>query len=97
VLMDREGNALDRALLTAAMLQAAGHTVRLAHGRLSRERAAALLPMLVAGRDRWLRGSAEAPMSPVSPAGEAHLSSLESSTAEVVTRLGNRCMTRPSG
>jgi hypothetical protein len=47
VLMDRQGNDLDRALLLAALLQRAGQTVRLAHGQLSRERAAALLPSLL--------------------------------------------------
>lgn len=47
VLMDRQGNDLDRALLLAALLQEAGQTIRLAHGRRSREEAAALLPILV--------------------------------------------------
>lgn len=34
VLMDRQGNALDRALLLAALLRTGGHTVRLAHADL---------------------------------------------------------------
>lgn len=50
VLMDRQGNDLDRALLLAALLEGAGQTVRLAHGQLPRERAAALLPALVIAR-----------------------------------------------
>lgn len=50
VLMDREGNSLDRALLLATLLEKAGHTVRLAHGELTREQAVELLPDLVARR-----------------------------------------------
>lgn len=50
VLMDRQGNSLDRALLLAALLREAGQTVRLAHGQRSREQAADLLPMLLAPR-----------------------------------------------
>jgi hypothetical protein len=46
VLMDRRGNSLDRAVLLATLLEKAGQTVRLAHGRLTREQAAALLPAL---------------------------------------------------
>jgi hypothetical protein len=47
VLMDRQGNSLDRALLMAALLERAGHTVRLAHGELTPEQATDLLPTLV--------------------------------------------------
>lgn len=43
VLLDRQGNALDRALLLATLLEVAGHEVRLAHVELPRERASALL------------------------------------------------------
>jgi hypothetical protein len=52
VLMDRQGNDLDRALLLSALLKVAGHTTRLAHGQLSSEQAAALLPRLSARRHR---------------------------------------------
>jgi hypothetical protein len=48
VLMDRQGNSLDRALLLADLLQRAGHSVRLAHADLPPARAAELLPALVA-------------------------------------------------
>jgi hypothetical protein len=48
VLMDRQGNSLDRALLLARLLETAGHSVRLAHGELTEEEAAAVLPALVA-------------------------------------------------
>ena len=50
VLMDRQGNSLDRALLLAALLTAAGHAPRLAHGDLPAGRAGDLLPELVARR-----------------------------------------------
>ncbi len=47
VLLDRQGNSLDRALLLASLLEAAGHSVRLAHAELPRERAASLLTDLI--------------------------------------------------
>ena len=50
VLLDRQGNSLDRALLLATLLDKAGHKVRLAHGTMSRDRAVGLLPALVARR-----------------------------------------------
>ena len=43
VLMDRLGNSLDRALLLHSLLTIAGHTARLAHGRLPDSQVAALL------------------------------------------------------
>ena len=46
VLLDRQGNSLDRALLLADLLGRAGHEVRLAHARLDAARARALLPSL---------------------------------------------------
>ena len=50
VLMDRQGNSLDRAVLLATLLESAGHTVRLAHGELTRQQAFDVLPLLVADR-----------------------------------------------
>jgi hypothetical protein len=50
VLMDRMGNSLDRALLLAALLQQAGHSVRLAHGRLTGRQAAGALARLDGAR-----------------------------------------------
>ena len=50
VLMDRQGNSLDRAILLAKLLERAGYTVRLAHGELTREQVLNLLPGLVADR-----------------------------------------------
>jgi len=50
VLMDRQGNSLDRALLLAALLTEAGHAPRLAHADLPAARASELLPELVARR-----------------------------------------------
>jgi hypothetical protein len=50
VLMDRQGNSLDRAILLAVLLQRAGHTVRLAHGDLPRDQVLELLPRLEVNR-----------------------------------------------
>jgi hypothetical protein len=46
VLMDRQGNSLDRALLLAALLREAGHEVRLARGELTEAQAMELLPLV---------------------------------------------------
>ncbi|MBE3073301.1 MAG: hypothetical protein IMZ67_10015 [Acidobacteria bacterium] len=43
VLMDRRGNSLDRALLLAALLKAAGRNARLAHGALAQAQVTALM------------------------------------------------------
>jgi hypothetical protein len=48
VLMDRQGNSLDRALLLARLLKISGHSVRLARGELTPDEATAALPALVA-------------------------------------------------
>jgi hypothetical protein len=50
VLMDRQGNSLDRATLLAALLVEAGHEARLARADLPARRAQELLPGLVARR-----------------------------------------------
>ena len=50
VLMDRQGNSLDRAILLATLLEKAGYTIRLAHGELERQQAFTILPTLVAER-----------------------------------------------
>jgi hypothetical protein len=50
VLMDRQGNSLDRSLLLATLLEKAGHPVRLAHGELSQDEVVKLLPELTARR-----------------------------------------------
>lgn len=66
VLMDRQGNTLDRALLLATLLQKAGHSVRLAHGELTTAQARALLPEVIAERfvAGQLRSSAAAGGAP---------------------------------
>jgi hypothetical protein len=46
VLMDRMGNSLDRAILLAELLKAAGHEARLARAELPPQQAADLLPRL---------------------------------------------------
>jgi hypothetical protein len=50
VLMDRQGNSLDRAILLATLLQRAGHGARLAHGELTADKVREFLPTLVARR-----------------------------------------------
>lgn len=64
VLEDRQGNNLDRALLLATLLEKAGQTVRLAHGDISRQDAAAMLSELVADRAIFF-ASDESPREPV--------------------------------
>jgi hypothetical protein len=58
VLMDRQGNSLDRALLLAKLLQVAGYESRVARGELSSSTAAELLPALVATRRDSLAAAA---------------------------------------
>jgi hypothetical protein len=50
VLMDRQGNSLDRAILLATLMERAGQSVRLAHGTLDARATYRLLPALVARR-----------------------------------------------
>jgi hypothetical protein len=57
VLMDRQGNSLDRAMLLATLLQKAGYTVRLAHRELSSDESEELLPRLIAERLDGLVGA----------------------------------------
>lgn len=55
VLMDRQGNTLDRTLLLEALLQQAGHRTRLMHDSLSPREARELLPKLAAARRSGMR------------------------------------------
>lgn len=64
VLMDRQGNSLDRALLFARLLETAGHTVRVAHGEISRQQALDLLPGLVARHSASFTTPREADVEP---------------------------------
>ena len=52
VLMDRQGNSLDRALLLATLLRVAGQTARLAHGELPPAHARALGRRIAPGHRR---------------------------------------------
>lgn len=62
VLMDGQGNSLDRAVLLATLLQRAGHTVRLAHRELSRDQALELMPALAAIRSEAFRPAPATPL-----------------------------------
>jgi hypothetical protein len=64
VLMDRQGNSLDRSLLLATLLEAAGHSVRLAHGGLSRDQARDLLPGLIMGAPADAASESPRPSAP---------------------------------
>ena len=63
VLMDRQGNSLDRAILLATLLEKAGYTVRLAHAELPPDVAKNLLPKLVATRELALHQKPESQTS----------------------------------
>jgi len=65
VLMDRQGNSLDRAILLAKLLERAGYTARLAHGELGRQDAVGLLPTLVA--DRQVAFASRRPLAILNP------------------------------
>jgi hypothetical protein len=103
VLMDRQGNSLDRALLLANLLQRAGHTVRLARTVIPLERAAAMLPEQASKRPREVGGDvdllAEPPVSISEAAGaygldgkaiEQTLESFDEATAELVDKVEQR-------
>jgi hypothetical protein len=62
VLMDGQGNSLDRAVLLATLLQKAGHTIRLAHRKLSRDQALELMPALAAIRTEAFRPAPSVPL-----------------------------------
>ena len=64
VLMDRQGNSLDRALLLTALLAASGHESRLARGTIPRDEAARLLPALISRRARTAAPAPAATMDP---------------------------------
>jgi hypothetical protein len=69
VLMDRQGNSLDRALLLATLLEKAGQSVRLAHGEMTHDQAIDLLPSLSSARTSALAESSAANV-PAAPAAE---------------------------
>ena len=101
VLMDRQGNSLDRALLLADLLRRAGHSVRLARTEIPIERAQAMLPELVAMRPERadLEQVAGDPV-PVSESAERYgldgkaidqtLESYDQATADLLRRVEER-------
>jgi hypothetical protein len=103
VLMDRQGNSLDRAMLLAALLAEAGHAARLARADLPAQRAAELLPDLVAGRSTKTLdelasiGTSSPPVGDIAtryalegPAIERVLQGYETGTARLLAELGGR-------
>jgi hypothetical protein len=101
VLMDRQGNSLDRALLLAELLTRAGHSVRLARTEIPIERAEALLPELVAmAPDRNRLEEVVADTVPISVSAEGYgldgkaveqtLESYDEATADLLQRVEER-------
>lgn len=58
VLMDRQGNSLDRALLLNKLMRHAGFTVRLAHAELNQEQVEQSMPLLAARRETHAKTAA---------------------------------------
>jgi hypothetical protein len=93
VLMDRQGNSLDRAILLATLLEKAGHRVRLARGELTQQKVLELLPTLTARRRVYAGepsplNTAAAHIQSVADAAASHpadLSSIEEQNVEEVT------------
>ena len=106
VLNDRLGNDLDRALLLAALLQRAGHVVRLAHAPLATEQVRAVLPRIAGEQVALAEGAvpfAEDPAAvediagaagpdagPVGQALRAAADSLARASAELAQRTGEQ-------
>ena len=101
VLMDRQGNSLDRSLLLADLLQRAGHTVRLARTVIPLDHAEALLPELAAVRPRGADlEQVGADLVPVSESAERYgldtsaivrtLHGYEEATGELLNRVETR-------
>jgi hypothetical protein len=83
VLMDRQGNSLDRAALLAKLLKTAGYETRLAHGELSEQAAGKLLPGLVFTRHSAFNES----RTPVSLPTDSELRALATRYAQAATPL----------
>jgi hypothetical protein len=100
VLMDRQGNSLDRALLLADLLRRAGHSVRLARTEIPIERARAWLPELVAMRPASHLEAVEADPVPISESAarygldgkavEQTLENYDEATADLLGRVEER-------
>jgi hypothetical protein len=86
VLLDRQGNSLDRAILLAALLQKAGYTARLAHGTLEPQEALELLPRLEV--ERTLNLATHSPGAAVQA--DANLQRQQQQFAHVATELRSR-------
>jgi hypothetical protein len=84
VLMDRQGDSLDRALLLATMLKDEGQTVRLAHGTIPSSQATGLLPGLDVKR---LMAAAPPPPAPTVDAAASVARQYDLDQAAVVATL----------
>ncbi len=89
VLLDRQGNSLDRAILLAALLQKAGYTARLAHGTLEQARALEVLSRLEVARSlEFANMSPNASVQPdASPQFSHVIAELHSRVADQTARL----------
>ncbi len=86
VLADRAGNSLDRSLLVAELLEAAGYRVRLARAKLTEKEARALLARLAPPPKEALAGDCIPISDDLSKRAAAHAADLEAALASAISK-----------